>query len=52
MTVSCSEKIIKNLVSRKHISSEGVVMEGEENGVRRIFLRALVDSPILIEDAH
>lgn len=51
-TVSWNGEIIKNLGGRKFIKSGGWVVDRDENGARGTFLRALVDSPILIEGAR
>lgn len=48
-TASWTGEIIHNLGGRKTIKSGGFVVDRDENGARGIFLRALVDSPILIE---
>ncbi|OQX10068.1 MAG: hypothetical protein BWK73_21240 [Thiothrix lacustris] len=50
-TASWTGEIIHNLGGRKTIKSGGFVVDRDENGARGIFLRALVDSPILIESA-
>lgn len=41
-----------NVGSSKTIRSEGVVVDRDINGARGIFLRALVDSPALIDGAR
>jgi len=48
-TASWTGEIIHNLGGRKWIESGGVVVDRDINGARGIFLRALVDSPILAE---
>ena len=50
-TASWTGEIV-NIGSAKVIRSNGIEMERDENGARGIFLRALVDSPILIEGAR
>lgn len=50
-TASWTGEVIHNLGGRKQIKSGGFTVERDENGARGIFLRALVDSPILIEGA-
>lgn len=50
-TASWTGEIIRNLGGRKTVKSGGFVVDRDENGARGIFLRALVDSPILIEGA-
>ncbi|OQX03005.1 MAG: hypothetical protein BWK73_40910 [Thiothrix lacustris] len=50
-TASWTGEVIRNLGGRKTIKSGGFVVDRDENGARGIFLRALVDSPILIEGA-
>lgn len=50
-TVSWTGKLLK-IGSAKQIADEGVVVDRDINGARGIFLRALVDSPILIEGAR
>lgn len=47
-TVSWNGEIIKNLGGRKVIKSGGLAVDRDENGARGTFLRALVDSPILM----
>lgn len=51
-TASWTGEIIKNLGGRKQINSGGFTVDRDENGARGIFLRALVDSPILLEGAR
>nr|WP_242513399.1 transposase [Halochromatium salexigens] len=50
-TASWTGEIV-NIGAAKVIRSNGIEMERDENGARGIFLRALVDSPILIEGAR
>ena len=50
-TASWTGEIV-NIGSAKVIRSNGIEMERDENGARGIFLRALVDSPILLEGAR
>jgi putative transposase len=50
-TASWSGEIV-NIGGAKVIKSNGIEMERDENGARGIFLRALVDSPTLLEGAR
>ena len=50
-TASWSGEMV-NIGGAKVIKSNGIEMERDENGARGIFLRALVDSPILLEGAR
>lgn len=50
-TVSWNGKLL-NIGSAKTITSDGITVNRDINGARGIFLRALVDSPILIEGAR
>jgi putative transposase len=51
-TVSWTGEIIKNLGGAKFIkSADGQVMSRDRNGARGIFLRALVDSPRMLNPA-
>ena len=50
-TASWTGEVIAHLGGLKQIKSGGLVVERDENGARGIFLRALVDSPTLLEGA-
>ena len=50
-TMSWTGRMV-NIGSAKQITHEGITVDRDINGARGIFLRALVDSPILIEGAR
>jgi putative transposase len=51
-TASRTGEVIKNLGGAKIIKSGNQVVDRDLNAARGIFLRSLVDSPALIEDAR
>ena len=49
-TASWTGEIIEKLGSRKYISSNGITVDRDINGARGIYLRALGDSPSVLND--